>query len=60
MAREYRTILFKEHSFWSASVDEVALQEKLNTFGRQGWELVATERARVGYTSLLLIFKRPT
>lgn len=61
---EYKTLEFElDTSFWSSTTDfpNEAIQEQLNIFGNEGWELVNTvsNSEYHGQTSkILLIFKR--
>lgn len=40
--------------------DPQRLQDTLNQFGRDGWELVSTSTPSQGYFSTVLYLKRPT
>jgi Domain of unknown function (DUF4177) len=57
---EYKTLDYKERSFWTGTVKIDNLEAQLNELGRQGWELVSS--APLEYfrstRSLTLIFKR--
>ena len=61
MAWEYKTIRFEKKNFVSGSLNVEALDEKLNAYGRMGWELVSFEtRSTIlgNEVAAIAIFKR--
>ena len=60
MKWEYKTIEFKQRSFLSGNFSFDELNNKCNSLGRDGWELVQTSQPRSAAfgQSMLLIFKR--
>lgn len=42
MKWEYKSVTINKRRFLSGAYDTKALDEKLNSFGDQGWELVST------------------
>ncbi|UZE95915.1 DUF4177 domain-containing protein [Alkalimarinus alittae] len=58
---EYKTVRFDKRKFVTGAFDVALLNEKLNTYGEQGWELVSfeTKQATFGQDiGALAIFKR--
>jgi len=58
---EYKTVRFDKKKFVTGALDIALLNEKLNTYGERGWELVSfeTKKAIFGQDiSALAIFKR--
>jgi hypothetical protein len=58
---EYKTIRFDKKKFIAGSLDIEALDEKLNAYGKMGWELVSfeTRTALLGNElAAVAIFKR--
>jgi len=61
MIWEYKTIRFDKKTFISGSLDIEALDEKLNAYGKMGWELISfeTRTALLGNElAAVAIFKR--
>ncbi|CAJ1315280.1 DUF4177 domain-containing protein [Paenibacillus sp. PK4536] len=58
---EYRTVKLHTGGFLGGKVDDVELQEQLNAYGFDGWELVSTfdtSLSQGGSREIILIFKR--
>lgn len=58
---EYRTVKLHTGGFLGGKVDDAELQEQLNAYGFDGWELVSTfdtSLAQGGSREIILIFKR--
>ena len=57
---EYKTIDYKQTSFFGGSVKLEPLEEQLNELGRIGWELVSvvSNRRGSGAPGLVLVLKR--
>ncbi|MEK7685219.1 MAG: DUF4177 domain-containing protein [Verrucomicrobiota bacterium] len=62
MKWEYKTIILPAKGFFGGKIDEAKLQETINDWGLQGWELaaaVAMNQMQGQTRSLVAIFKRP-
>ncbi|MBI4327938.1 MAG: DUF4177 domain-containing protein [Chloroflexi bacterium] len=62
MKWEYKTLILRAKGFVGGKIDEDKLQETINDWGLQGWELAAavTTNQMQGQTrSLIVFFKRP-
>ena len=57
---EYKVISIQaRRNFWTSQFDPKAIEEKLNSMGQQGWELVSAEGLNARYAiAPILTFKR--
>ena len=57
---EYKTVEIKSNSMWTTEVPTKEIDEKLNNFGQEGWELVAIKviSSMGSSVSSLYTFKR--
>ncbi len=58
---EYRTLKIDTSGIMGGKIDEVSLDQQMNSLGMDGWELVAafdTNRAEGASRHVLAIFKR--
>ena len=57
---EYKIITVKaKRNFWTNQFDVKVIEEKLNSMGQQGWELVRMEGMNARYSTFpILTFKR--
>jgi hypothetical protein len=61
MKWEYKTIKLKTKGFYGGNFDERELDDMMNAYGSQGWELVAgfdTNQAYGQSRDVVIIFKR--
>ncbi len=61
MKWEYKTIKLKTRGFWGGNFDESELDDMMNEFGLEGWELVAgfdTTKTYGETRDVVIIFKR--
>jgi len=58
---EYKVIVLTvKRKFWSGQFDAQSLEEELNKFGQEGWELVRMEGVATPHIAPpILTFKRP-
>ena len=62
MIWEYKTIKLAATGFWGGNVDADKLNQMMNEFGQQGWELttaVDVSEIRGNTKDVIVIFKRP-
>ena len=59
---EYKTVeIMPEKSFWGGKFNAAAIENELNAYGEQGWELVGLSNPAMGYgetRALIAVFKR--
>jgi hypothetical protein len=58
---EYKMLEIPARGFWGRRIDSQEVVEKLNEFGRQGWEVVSsfdTNAWRGGSWDIIVILKR--
>lgn len=58
---EYRTVKYQTGGFLGGKVNEVELDELLNSYGYEGWELVScfdTSQSQGQSRDVIMIFKR--
>lgn len=60
MQWEYKAIRFIKRSFFFGGYDMKAFQEKLNSLGEAGWELVGfNQPGLAGFGHMIAVLKRP-
>ncbi|MFC5472301.1 DUF4177 domain-containing protein [Cohnella suwonensis] len=58
---EYRTIKYKTGGFLGGKVDAEELEDELNQYGSEGWELVScfdTSMSQGASRDIVIVFKR--
>ncbi|MCR8657383.1 DUF4177 domain-containing protein [Paenibacillus endoradicis] len=58
---EYKTLKLSTGGFFGGKVDEEELEDELNRFGRDGWELASsfdTSQAQGASREIIIMFKR--
>lgn len=56
MRWEYKVIKYSKRSFFSGTIDPEAFEVELNSYGREGWELVSVTQNQMGI--MVAVLKR--
>lgn len=59
MKWEYKSISYRDIASFGKTSTEAEVEEQMNQFGTEGWELAAALPPSTGGSTSLLIFKRP-
>ncbi|MDR0957772.1 MAG: DUF4177 domain-containing protein [Clostridiales bacterium] len=55
---EYKTVLLKTGGFFGEKIDSSDFNERLNSYGKEGWELISATNSAESYVCKVCIFKR--
>jgi len=56
MRWEYKVIKYSKRNFFSGTIDPEAFEAELNSYGREGWELVSVTQNQMAI--VVAVFKR--
>ncbi len=58
---EYKVAVYDTKGFWGGNVEVLAIENQLNQFGNDGWEMISCTSTNQSYgasKSIVCIFKR--